>query len=180
MDRHPAGSNLDGETSRLFWAVAHKAARRAPYAGFDEAGLAEACRSLLRELLAASGRKRVIFSLDEAAPLCKKRAVVGGTVFQDFLDALLVFPSGVLGIVLDTSSRVHDFVPRGRALRQRGREGSHQSSFPSSSAFPLMGYWRCPRPSQARTLSQSHGTAAPFRGLCSDSFVAVFELRPSF
>ncbi len=110
VDRHPAGSNLDGETSRFFWAAAHNAARGEPYAGLEEAGLAEACRSLLSELLAASGRKRVIISLDEAAPLCKKRIVKGGTVLQDFLDAPLVFPSGVFGAVMDASDRLHGLV----------------------------------------------------------------------
>ncbi len=180
MDRHPTGSNLDGETSKFFWAAAHKAACGEPYARLDEVGLAEACRSLLSELLAASGRKRVIFSLDEAAPLCKKRTVEEGTVFQDFLDALLVFPSGVFGILLDTSSRVHDFCPRKLCTRAVGRGRQPAILFPLFFCFPTHGILEVPEALSAMDTVTHPRKGSRFAGFLSCSFVIVSEARPSF
>ncbi len=180
MDKHPAGSNLDGETSRFFWAAAHKVARGEPYVGLDEAGLAEACRSLLSELFAISGRKRVIFSLEDADPICNKRIVDGGTVFQEFLDALLVVPSGLFGIFLDIFSMVHNFCPKKSYTRAVSRGRQPAVPFPLFSCLSTHGILEL-----SEALSSVDRVTHPrreshFAGFLPCSYFVVSEARPSF
>ncbi len=180
LDRSPVRSGLDGETSEPLWQAAHKAACDSKYAGLDEAGLVKACNGLLKELLAASERKRVIFSLDEAASLCEKRTTDGGSAFQDFLEALAAFPTSVFGLVLDASSQVHDFVPTKSLSQSAGASEEPTILFLLFFHFPTHGVLEITEVLSGIDTRTRPRDGSLFEGLQSNSFVVVFDSRPSF
>ncbi len=112
-----------GETPEPFWAsVAQKVTevrgRAEPFAELASHG------NELVEDIVLLGAKRILFSVDEAAILCKT-SPREGSKFEMLSKALSAFSRNLSGLFLDTNSRIGDFILGGSAFR-----GSLQQEWP--------------------------------------------------
>ncbi len=167
----------DCETPPAFWKAVDVAARSEKLSEMNEASLAAHCRALVDGVLAISCR-RVVFAIDEASALCTKRGD-GGSCFQYFLDALLCFPRGVLGIVLDTSSRVHDLMPSKAWTAQMKAEGQHlRRMLPPFIFLTNRRIFEVPHQLSAVEVSTPLPSGSPSGTVTTNPFEVVPDARP--
>ncbi len=159
-----------GKTPPAFWKAALQKVAEVRAARRDEKSLVARCQLHASDAL-GRGLKRILFSFDEAAGLCK--GDTGSPLrFKYLVAALAAFPKGVFGLFLDTNSPVGAFLFSDDPVERR-------RIFAPYICFPGTGVIAMPRMLQgAATRAPPPNGSLSGGGLSKSPFERAFSARP--